>query len=174
MVWQNPYEATGFLFGIELAFIVIGLLACFLLSRNKKGALSHYLKIFVLFMVSYNVLYLVSQTGLIYRFDSPMLFVFPIIGFFFTYLITEFASNYFESNLKTNVYFPLLFLILCFVAYWLQLYVYIGNMSFLSGGQLIPFDFFSELRNSPFLVFVLAGLLGWVSAFAVEKTKKVQ
>lgn len=171
MAWENPYLSLNFIIGLEIALLAIGLALSFWLSRRHPGTKMHWLKLFALFFVFYNALYLVSQTSLIYKFDSPMLFALPIIGFFMVCLICEFASGHYETNLKTNIYFPLLFVVLCFIAYWLQLYVYFGNISYLSG-QSIPFDFFGELRNSPFLVFVLAGLLGWLASLILEKTKK--
>jgi len=71
----------------------------------------------------------------------------PFVGFFFLYFLVDWVNEYFETKFASTVYFPLLFVVLSFMAFYVQLMWYYGNIVSLSiaqGQQLvlnIPFLF---------------------------------
>jgi hypothetical protein len=91
-----------------------------------------------------------------------MLLLLPIAGFFFIYYLIDWANDFFKTSFASTGWFVLLFFVLSLIAFYINLSVYFGNISFLNN-QEIPFDFFAIFRQSHFFYFVLAGVLGWAS-----------
>lgn len=141
-------------------------------------------KLIVLFLVTYLILFfLPSVTKAIgadfalhewgFTLNPSMLdytfYLMPLIGFFFIYFLIDWANDYFKTGFASSVYFPLLFVVLSFIAFYVQLFWYYSNISSLASaqGQTVNttdlFEFWSVLRDSAFLVFVFSGLGGWVS-----------
>ncbi|MBN2127192.1 MAG: hypothetical protein JW703_02240 [Candidatus Diapherotrites archaeon] len=92
-----------------------------------------------------------------------MLLLLPIAGFFFIYFLIDWINDFFETKFALSYWFPLVLFGFSLIAWHLVLMVYFGNISFLNSNVEIPFDSIAYFRNSAFCVFILAGILGWVS-----------
>lgn len=103
-----------------------------------------------------------NLTGFPFIADYLLLLI-PFAGFFFIYFLIDWINDFFESKIAFTLWFPLLFFVLSLIAWQIILMVYFGNISFLNNNVDIPFDALSKFKNSPFSIFVLTGLLGWVS-----------
>jgi len=96
-------------------------------------------------------------------------YLMPFIGFFFIYFLIDWVNDYFKTSSASSVYFPLVFVVLSFLAFYVQLYWYYSNIASLAAaqGQIVNaadlFDFWAALRDSAFLVFIFSGLAGWIS-----------
>ena len=125
-------------------------------------------------------------------------FLMPFIGFFFIYFLVDWANEFFESNSASTVYFPLLFVVFSFLAFFVQLIVYYGNIVALGVAQgnpnlildvslgfacqsaVLPVGelqvytvcFWNTLRADTFLVFVFSGLAGWISNKVMKKVSE--
>ncbi len=156
-------------------------------SRDK-------IKLIALFLVTYVILYLLpfitnainpsialhdwfAQTNGFTlnpsRWDYTFLLL-PFVGFFFIYFLIDWINDFFETNFAKTIYFPLLFVVLSFMAFYLQLYWYYSNISALAAaqGQTVNagdlFEFWGALRADAFLTFIFAGLGGWISFKIME------
>jgi len=101
-------------------------------------------------------------------FDSPMYYLLPIAGFFFTYYIIDWANKYFETMLALSPLFLLLIVILSLLAFYIALFWLAAETSRFAG-RPVEFDFWGELRQSAFYLFMLSCVLGWVSRKIIEK-----
>ncbi|MFH1695518.1 MAG: hypothetical protein ABH850_03790 [Candidatus Micrarchaeota archaeon] len=105
-------------------------------------------------------------------------FLMPLIGFFFIYLLIDWINDYFETDFAKTIYFPLLFVVLSFIAFYVQLYWYYSNLASLAAaqGQIVSatdfFEFWGVLRDSAFLVFIFSGLAGWISYRIMQKVSE--
>jgi hypothetical protein len=105
-------------------------------------------------------------------------FLMPFVGFFFIYFLIDWINDYFESSFAHSVYFPLLFVVLSFIAFYIQLYWYYSNLASLAAaqGQTIAvnefFEYWGVLRDSAFLVFIFSGLAGWISYKIMQKVSE--
>ncbi len=124
-------------------------------------------KITVLFVISYIILYLSST--FFYKWDSPMFFLPPIVGFFFAYFLIDWIDEFFESRAAHAWYFPVLIIVLALAAEYIALFWYY-NWGRVIGQQGMEFDFINEFRASAFLPFVLACVLGWLSHLIIDST----
>ena len=141
-------------------------------------------KVAVLFAISYIILFLSGK--FFYAWDSPMYFLPPIAGFFFTYVLLDWIDKFFETDAAHQWHFPLLILLLAFVAEYITLFWYFGNIAQLNGSQLvisfgsseqastgaIMVNFVKEFKESAFLPFVLSCVLGWLSHIIIDQTQK--
>ncbi len=151
------------------------------------------IKLIVLFAVSYILLYFLPaitkalspemalhEWG--FTLNPSMLdytfFLMPFVGFFFIYFLIDWINDYFKSDFGYSVFFPLLFVVLSFMAFYVQLYWYFSNLASLaaSQGRIINpgdlFDFWSVLRNDAFLVFIFSGLTGWISYKVMQRVSE--
>lgn len=183
------------------------------------------LKISFVFFVSYFVLFFLSSlsniTGLrgwgpfgdIFRIDY-FFYLIPIPGFFMIFLLIDWIEEFFESKFTRTIWFPLLFFVLGFIAFYIASFWYFCNIfsssdasfcssngstqtfSFLSAnapsknivlnflsnglpfsGILSPFLSSNIVRiflESAFIVFLLAGILGWLSKLLYFKLEEAQ
>ena len=105
-------------------------------------------------------------------------YLMPLIGFFFIYLLIDWINDFFKTEFASNIYFPLLFVVLSFLAFYVQLYWYYSNLATLAAaqGQTIAatefFEYWSVLRDSAFLVFIFSGLGGWISYKVMGKVSE--
>ncbi len=109
------------------------------------------------------------------EFTSPMYFLLPVVGFFLMFFLIDWINDYFEKKPGFSVLLPVLFLALSMAAFYIAIFWYIGNYAQLAG-RVMTLDeatrlFFMRWRTSAFYLFVLSGLLGWVSRVALEKIK---
>ncbi len=92
-----------------------------------------------------------------------MLLLLPFAGFFFIYFLIDWVNDFFETSFALTPWFPIVFFILSIIAWHVMLMIYFGNISFLNNNVNVPFNSLNEFKNSPYSIFVLTGLLGWVS-----------
>lgn len=165
-------------------------------------------KIIVLFIITYIILYFLPFITPLKQWEFTSLmqanylfFLIPFPAFFFMYLIIDWVNEYFETKLAHSPVFPLLFIILCFMAFYVQIGWYYGNLAALhqeanpqitvssavsldyscsgnsqvltpdSTHQVINVCYWNNLTENAFLVFVFAGIAGWFSFMIVEKWK---
>ncbi len=62
-------------------------------------------------------------------------FLMPFVGFFFIYFLIDWANDYFKTNFGLTVYFPLLFVVLSFLAFYIQLVWYYSNITALAAAS---------------------------------------
>ena len=106
-------------------------------------------------------------------FSSPMFFTMPFFGFFALFLLVDWANEYFETKAAMSPLFPVLFFVLSLCAYYVALYWYVANFVALNNAEmsLDYVDFWPKLHGSAFMLFLWAGVFGWIARFAVEKIK---
>ncbi len=143
-------------------------------------------KIAVLFLISYGLLYLVSFQ-FFQKWDSPMYFLPPIVGFFVLYFLLDWGDEFFETDALHQWYLPVILVLLALLAEYITLFWYYGSLASMSSK---PFDitfgindpqvlnadklsigFVSQFKLSAFLPFFLACLLGWLSHLIIDKTQ---
>ena len=175
-------------------------------GETKTGLKNHVL-VFFLFLISYAVLFGVTQIRnaenipVINLFlpwavwDSPLFPLIAPVGFFFAYFGILWARDFFESKLLDSKAFPIMLLLVGILAFYFMLYLfYIPNV-IRSGASVavciwdcdnfrqslaaqnllsktLVVDFWPQFRNSAFIVFLTAGLLGWASLKIEEILKK--
>jgi hypothetical protein len=138
------------------------------------------LKLLVLFLVSYVSLYFLGvftplhDWGFTFDFGrlDYMYFLLPITGFFLMYYTIPFLNNFFGDNTATKWFFPIIFFIVSLIAFFTALYFYFANIVSLSNANVNPvelFDFWQQLFDSAFFVFVLSAILGWISFMIIHK-----
>ncbi len=164
-------------------------------------------KLAALFIFFYAVLYVLSNLvdiGLTKWSIDPahglvnaMFWLMPFVGFFFVFVALDYIDRYLEIKFANTVYFPLAFIIACFISFLAVLSFYIGNTAQLSsqptqicivkdifcvspygtpeqlaGPGVAVIDFWERLRASAFLLFVFSGLFGWLSKIAMDRAAK--
>jgi hypothetical protein len=157
--------------------------------KHEKKAFSgkDWVKIAILFVVSYAVLWALGNFGLLGKWDSPMFFLPPIVGFFLTYLAIDWLDGFLGGKAMHEWYFPVIVLILGFIAYYVALFWFWCNNFTQSGSAGLPFcssdgakitldfvgkNFISLLKGDAFLPFLLSIILGWISHLVVERTRQ--
>ncbi|MFH1588288.1 MAG: hypothetical protein ABIA76_03060 [Candidatus Diapherotrites archaeon] len=92
-----------------------------------------------------------------------LMILIPLPAFFFTYFLIDWGNEFFDTKFLLNPVFPVLFFIASLLMFQIVLIIYFGNISYLNGGQEIPFDVLNEFKNSPYAIFVFACIMGWAS-----------
>ena len=114
-----------------------------------------------------------------YLFVDPLFLFIPLIGFVFMWLSLSWYLRHFRDSQVLSVVFPLSFVLISYAAFFVALLGFYWNNAFLSAlvrGQANPgwvsfgpafsfvaTNFLDMLIQSPFFLFVISGLLGWVS-----------
>ncbi len=114
-----------------------------------------------------------------YAFMDPLFLFIPFIGFWLMWLGLDWYSHHFKDDFIFNVPFALLYMVASYVVWFVALMGYFWNNAYLvelaRGGKnagsasfaatfsFVQAQFITQLLQSPFFVFVLAGLLGWIS-----------
>lgn len=146
---------------------------------------SKMVKLAVLFLVSYFILYLLGLNTPMHDIDfSPglgmldyMYVLIPLPGFFLMYFMIDWINDFYGSRAGSKPWLPLGLLALSIPAYFVALYFFYGNIALLQGGEAQPtdyFDFWQQFWDSAYLYFILAALFGWVSYQILEKTAKTK
>jgi hypothetical protein len=106
---------------------------------------------------------------------SMMHLLLPAIGFLIIFFGTDWIGKFFETKHSETIVFPIIFIIFCLGAFFVSLYWMATETAVLNGvpiSQVVP-DFWnyfwSELKVSAFYLFLLGGLLGWISKIVLEK-----
>lgn len=156
------------------------------MNENTKK----YARVAVLFIISYAVLYALSALNILGQWNSLMYYLMPVPGFFLAYLGLDWFDEYFNfktTSAKGFIAFAVVFFIVAVIAYYIALVFYYQNNVFLSslgqGQQPALFDtiaqaadyvntlFWTELKQSAYLVFALAAILGGVMRTALAGLK---
>ncbi|AJF60705.1 MAG: hypothetical protein J4224_01455 [Candidatus Diapherotrites archaeon] len=151
------------------------------------------LKVVFLFILSYILLYSLGAvfgalTGFrdwgfttnIFKLDY-FYFLIPIPAFFFMFFLVDWIEQYFETKLTRNFIFPVFFVALALIAYYVAVFWFYCNLFSLAeesvcsangssaAMQYVSQTFVSSLLQSPYIIFVLAAVLGWLSKLLVER-----
>ena len=106
---------------------------------------------------------------------SPMYLLMPFAGFFLMFFLVDWVNSFFKSRAGFSPLLPIAFFALALVALYVALFWYVGNFSLLYGKPLTVEEanslFTSRLKTSAYYLFVLAGILGWVSRAALDRIK---
>lgn len=129
-----------------------------------------FIKIVLLFAVFYALVYLVSLVTPLEDWNSPMFFLLPFPAFILIYLAIDWFNDFFETKIANTVFFPLAFVILSFIAYYVVLWWYFGNISQLNNNNPVPYDFWEYLRHDAFTVFIFFGIAGWLTRLIIRRT----
>jgi len=120
-----------------------------------------------------------------YLFIDPLFLGIPIVGFAFMWIAIRWALSTFENDQILSIPFALLFVASSYVAFFvasLMFYWNNGYLVFIAQGNASPLiaslgftidfvlkNFLDQILQSPFFVFVLSALLGWVSFILVHR-----
>lgn len=108
---------------------------------------------------------------------SPANILLPVVGFFFIFLIIDWANDFLKMEIGFSPIFPAIFFILCLAALYIAMFFYLAEITRLTSQQIKFEDFlnnlnsgyWTELKNSAFYLFAIAGILGWLSRYIMEK-----
>jgi len=102
---------------------------------------------------------------------SMMHLLLPIVGFWMVFFLVDWIEKYYETRHAKSIVFPIVFFLFCMGALYIAIYWIALENSVLSGLTEVSFNFWAELQQSAFYLFMLAGLLGWLSRAVVERIK---
>ncbi len=153
---------------------------------EEKGEINKSIILLFLFIISYAVVFAISLgraaiapavAGIpvlnillpLPAFESPMYFLLPAVGFFFIYFAIEWINSRFETKFASSPFFPLLLIIVSLLALYIAVFWLAAESARFSGQQFPQFDFWAELRGSAFYLFMLSGVLAWVSRKVIER-----
>ena len=130
----------------------------------------------------YRILSGQALTG--YLFVDPLYLFIPFVGFFLMIAGLSWAHRLFKDERLFSIFFAFGFIVVSYFAFFVALVGYFWNNAFLlaqsqgvagagfvSFGQTVGFvieNFWDRLLGSPYFLFVLAALLGWVSFVIVH------
>lgn len=145
--------------------------------------LSDNIKILILFVISYAILYFAQQAELIAKYIAPSFYLMPIVGFFFAYMVMEWIDKINQSTIGHTIYTPIIFIALSYLGFFVAAGIYYMNiyainnlpisfMEYWLGPKGVEFNLFKVMANSFFFVFMLSAILGWVSKIIVNFTNK--
>lgn len=136
-------------------------------------------KVIFLFILTYAILYFLGQFTDLHTWEFTnfakadyMFFLIPITGFFFMYLLIDWVEKYYNTTLTNNIAFPIIFVVVALIAYYVVLYWYWQNLAQLAGRDEVVFDYVPLLLDSVYLVFILSALGGWVTRIVLDRLEK--
>ncbi len=142
------------------------------------------IKLVFLFILVYAILYFLGQFTDLHAWGKLgeinlakmdyMFFLIPIPGFFFMYLLVDWVEKYYKTTLAHSIIFPIIFVVVSFIAYYVTLYWYWQNLAQLGGVTDPEFitqrmNYIPTLLDSAYLVFILAAIGGWVSKVLLDR-----
>ncbi|HZX20401.1 MAG TPA: hypothetical protein VFF13_05290 [archaeon] len=103
------------------------------------------------------------------------LFLFPIVGFFFIYMLIPWVREEVGFGEYFYYFFPVIFVLGAFLAFYVAVYYYYGNQAFLSNVDISVFqlDYVKLFIESSFIYFVLAGIGGWGARVLIENFEQM-
>lgn len=120
-----------------------------------------------------------------YLFVDPLFLFMPFVGFGLMWIALDWASAHFAKEKLFSILFGLGFVVASYVAYFVALIGFYWNNAYLvalsrgeaSPGfssfgvtwQFVTANFLEHMLGSPFFVFVLSALLGWISFVIVHQ-----
>ena len=104
-------------------------------------------------------------------YSSPMFYILPAAGFLIIFFLVDWANEYFETKQALSPLFPVLFFVFSLAAFYVALFWYYANFAMLSGQKEVQFDYWAQLKQNAFLLFVWGGIFGWATRLALEKIK---
>lgn len=121
-----------------------------------------------------------------YLFIDPLFLGIPFIGFGLMWVAIRWSLHTFKDEQILSIPFALGFVVLSYLAYFVAMVMYYWNNAYLlllSQGNSSPTmkslsmaidfvftNFLEQILQSPFFVFILSALLGWVSFVLVHRT----
>ncbi|MBN1941529.1 MAG: hypothetical protein JW772_05100 [Candidatus Diapherotrites archaeon] len=103
---------------------------------------------------------------------SMMHLLIPVFGFWALFFLTMWIEKFFELGKYERTALPIVFVVFCLAAFYLAVYWMAAEKVALSGGSgEVAFNYWAELQNSAFYLFLVSGALGWVSLKIVERIK---
>lgn len=102
---------------------------------------------------------------------SMMHLLLPLIGFWMIFFLVDWMEKFFEEKYAKSIAFPIAFFLVSLAALYVAVYWMAIESSVLRGLTEVSFDFWTELQQSAFYLFVIGGLFGWLSRVIVEKIK---
>ena len=98
------------------------------------------------------------------------LFLLPLPGFFFIYLLIPWIREELGFGDFFVYIFPIIFAVASFFAFYVAVFYYFGNQALLAGVDISLFniDYFDQFIKSSFIYFVLAGIGGWGARVLIE------
>lgn len=134
---------------------------------------------------AYGRMFLTGVPASGYVFIDPLFLGIPIIGFGLMWMAIRWALSTFENDQILSLPFALVFVALSYVAFYVASVMFYWNnayLVFLSQNNASPLiaslgftmdfvlkNFLDQILKSPFFVFVLSALLGWVSFILVHR-----
>lgn len=133
-----------------------------------------------------SIMFLVKSILPLPAFSSPMFYLLPVVGFFTIYLLVDWINEQFKTKVASSVWLPLLFFVLCIVAFYIASYWYYCNAYSMSSSppaacsadgskftsEMLSTNFSKLFRESAFDLFMWAGILGWLARFAIKELLK--
>jgi hypothetical protein len=104
-------------------------------------------------------------------YSSLMFYLLPAVGFFIIFFLVDWANEYFETKQALSPLFPVLFFVFSLAAFYVALFWYYANFAQLAGLKDVQFDYWAQLKQNAFLLFVWGGIFGWTARLALEKIK---
>ncbi|MFH0955376.1 MAG: hypothetical protein V1777_04705 [Candidatus Micrarchaeota archaeon] len=167
------------------------------MAVNTQSVWINRLFVFILFLLSYALLWFIGTSLISGAWNSPMHWLIPIAGFWLAYFSIHWSSEYFEIK-SSSLWYPFVIAVLGLAAfyfsqflYWCNAFTDIRGLNTSCGGtgvtQAVDFvgkGFWDLLSRDAFFYFALAVLLAWISKLvlslamgspsesAAKKTKK--
>jgi len=138
---------------------------------------SNALKVLFVFVLVYLALYAIGMFTPLQEWNLTSidkldysLFLLPIPGFFFIYLLIPWIRKEIGFGNVFVYVFPIVFVAASFLAFYVAVFYFYGNQAFLGGVDISAFniDYFDIFIKSSFIYFVLAGVGGWGARILIE------
>jgi hypothetical protein len=123
-----------------------------------------------------------NPTG--YLFVDPLLWLIPLIGFVFAWLSISWYLRHFKDEKILSVLYALGFVLVSYIAFFVAMIGYYWNNAFLQAmvqgqanpgivslGTVMSFvmgNFLERILHSPFFLFILSALLGWMAYVVIH------
>ena len=178
----NKYVVLAFLFGISYVFIYVLSIMSEPLQNIVSTVDSWLAPIPVLNTFSFFLNSIIPLPA----FTSSMYWLLPIAGFFTIYFIADWINDYFKKELGHSPWIPLVFIILCFAAFYIASFWYWCNGFSMQSepisacnstgsqraAELLANTFTDLFRDSSFNGFMIGGLLGWLASRGLKELLK--
>jgi hypothetical protein len=122
---------------------------------------------FIYILTIYSPLHTIAFSGNIFQTDY-LFFSLPIAGYFMMYFAVGWLDSYFGNRFGHSPVVPVALIVLSIPAYFVVLFWYFQNLSQLAGQEYPVFDFWQHFIDSPFIIFVISALGGWLSRIALD------
>ena len=143
-------------------------------KENKNNLKT--VKLIFFFLLSYAIMYFLGIVTDLMNWPefNPlqtdyMIFLLPIAGFFFSYILIDWFDSFFEKKLGSSLWYPVILTVTGIIAYYISLWFYFQNNADLGGSGV--FDFGKIFIESHYIYFLIAALLAWASKKIIDYTE---